>query len=44
MNLEDTMRLYSDNKVAINIAYNPVQDNKTKHVEIARHFITEVVI
>ena len=36
------IRLYYDNKVTINIAYNPIQHDKTKHVEIDRHFIKEL--
>ncbi|KAI3447048.1 hypothetical protein Pfo_003713, partial [Paulownia fortunei] len=35
------MRLYCDNKSAINIAHNPVQHDRTKHIEIDRHFIKE---
>lgn len=38
------MRLYHDNRVAINIVHkhhNPVQHNRTKHVETDRHFIKE---
>ena len=35
------MKLYCDNKAAINIAHNPVQHDRTKHVEIDRHFIKE---
>jgi hypothetical protein len=38
---KDPMRLYCDNKVAISIAHNPVQYDRTKHVEIDRHFIKE---
>lgn len=37
----ETMRLYCDNKAAISIAHNPVQHDRTKHVEIDRHFIKE---
>ncbi|GMP25968.1 hypothetical protein CsSME_00002601 [Camellia sinensis var. sinensis] len=37
----DSMRLYCDHKVAINIAHNPVQHYRTNHVEIDRHFIKE---
>ncbi|KAK3037954.1 hypothetical protein RJ639_030659 [Escallonia herrerae] len=37
------MKLYSDNKVAINIANNPVQHDITKHVEIDKHFIKEKI-
>ncbi|RVW64248.1 Retrovirus-related Pol polyprotein from transposon RE1 [Vitis vinifera] len=35
------MRLYCDNKSAISIAHNPVQHDRTKHIEIDRHFIKE---
>ena len=38
---EEPMRLYCDNKFVINIAHNPVQDDRTKHIEIDRHFIKE---
>ena len=33
--------LYCDNRAAIQIAQNPVQHDRTKHVEIDRHFIKE---
>jgi hypothetical protein len=33
--------LYCDNKAAISIAHNIVQHDRTKHVEIDRHFIKE---
>ena len=36
-----SMRLYCDNKVVINIAHNPIQHDRTKHVEIDMHFIKE---
>ena len=35
------MKQYCDNKAAISIAQNPVQYDRTKHVEINRHFIKE---
>ena len=35
------MKLYCDNKVAISISHNPVQPDKTKHIEVDRHFIKE---
>ena len=35
------MKLYCDNKAAISMAHNIVQHDKTKHVEIDRHFIKE---
>lgn len=37
------MKLYCDNKAAISIARNPVQHDRTKHVEINRHFIKEKI-
>nr|AAP54332.2 retrotransposon protein, putative, unclassified [Oryza sativa Japonica Group] len=36
-----SMKLWCDNKSAINIANNPVQHDRTKHVEIDRFFIKE---
>ena len=33
--------MYYDNKVAIAIANNPVQHNRTKHVKVDRHFIKQ---
>ena len=39
--VEGPMRLYCDNKSAISIAHNPVQHDKTKHIEVDRHFIKE---
>ena len=35
------MRLYCDNKSAINISHNFIQHDCTKHIEIDRHFIKE---
>ena len=37
------MRQYCDNKAAISISLNPVQHDRTKHVEIDRHFIKEKI-
>jgi hypothetical protein len=38
---DEPMKLYCDNKFAIAIAHNPVQHDRTKHVEVDRHFIKE---
>lgn len=35
------MKLYLDNKGAIDIAYNPAQHERTKHIEKDKHFIKE---
>ena len=35
------MRIYCDNKAAINISHNPVHHDRTKHVEVDHHFIKE---
>jgi hypothetical protein len=35
------MKLWCDNKSSINIANNPVQHDRTKHVEIDHFFIRE---
>nr|KYP73997.1 Copia protein [Cajanus cajan] len=38
---DEPMRLYCDNKSAISIAHNPMQHDRTKHIEVNRHFIKE---
>ena len=38
---KEAMKLYCDNKSAREIAENPVQHDRTKHVEVHRHFIKE---
>ena len=37
------MKMYCDNQAAVSIAHNPVHHNRTKHVEIDRHFIKEKI-
>ena len=41
MDYSKPMKLYYDNKVAIEIAQNPLQHDHTKHVKVDRHFIKE---
>ena len=36
-----SIQLYCDNKAACDIAHNPVQHDRTKHVEVDRFFIRE---
>ncbi|KZT75923.1 Cysteine-rich RLK (receptor-like protein kinase) 8 [Dorcoceras hygrometricum] len=38
---EVPMMLFCDNKSAISIVNNPVQHDRTKHIEVDRHFIKE---
>ena len=38
---EEPMILYCDNNSAINIDHNPIQHDRTKHIEIDQHFIKE---
>jgi hypothetical protein len=39
--VDTPMKLWCDNKSAISIANNPVQHDRTKHVELDRFFIKE---
>ena len=38
---DDPIKLYCDNKSAIDIVHNPIQHDRTKHIEVNRHFIKE---
>ena len=38
-----TMWLYSNNKAAINIANNAIQNDRTRHIEVDRYFIKEKI-
>ncbi|GAA0161589.1 hypothetical protein LIER_17869 [Lithospermum erythrorhizon] len=40
---QGALTLYCDNLSAINISKNPVQHNKTNHIDIRHHFIGELV-
>lgn len=35
------LRLYCDNKAAISLAHNLVLHDRTKHIEVDKHFIKE---
>ncbi|GMP81639.1 hypothetical protein CsSME_00036279 [Camellia sinensis var. sinensis] len=37
------MKVYCDNKAAIAIAHNPVLHDRTKHIEVDKHFIKEKI-
>ena len=39
--LRQPIQLYCDNQAACDIAHNPVQHDRTKHVEVDRFFIKE---
>ena len=41
LHIQAPIRLFCDNKVACDIAHNPVQHDRTKHVEVDRFFIKE---
>ncbi|KAL9411546.1 hypothetical protein AB3S75_045191 [Citrus x aurantiifolia] len=37
------IKIYCDNKAAISIAHNPVLHDRTKHIEVDKHFIKEKI-
>ncbi|XP_059668799.1 SNF2 domain-containing protein CLASSY 3-like [Cornus florida] len=39
--VRESIKLYCDNNAAISIAHNPVQCDKTKHIEVDRHFMKD---
>ena len=39
--IELPIKLYCDNKAVISISHNLVQHDKTKHIEVDKHFIKE---
>ena len=41
MTIELPLKFYYDKKATISIAHNPVQHDRTKHIEIDCHFIKE---
>ena len=38
---DDPKKLYCGNNSSINIAHNPIQHDRTKHIKVDRHFIKE---
>jgi hypothetical protein len=40
---QDTMIINCDNTSAINISKNPVQQSRTKHIDIRHHFLCDLV-
>jgi len=40
---QGVLTLYCDNLSAINISKNPIQHNRTKHIDIQHHFIRDLV-
>lgn len=38
---DESTRLYYDNKLAISIDHNPIQYDRTKYIEVDKHFIKE---
>jgi len=43
VNMTQSIQVLCDNQLAINIAKNSVHHDRTKHVEINRHFIKEKI-
>ena len=41
--IQEPMKLFFDNEFAINIAHNLIQHDRSKHIEIDRHFIKEKI-
>lgn len=41
---EESLSLFCDNKTVISITHNSGQHDRTKHIDIDRHFIKEKVV
>lgn len=41
---KESLSLFCDNKAIISISHNPIQYNRTKHIEIDWYFIKEKVV
>lgn len=41
--VKESMSLYCDNEANINISHDPIQYDCTKHIEVDRHFIKELL-
>ena len=41
--ISNPTKIYCDNKAAVSIAHNPVLHDRTKHIEVDKHFIKEKI-
>ena len=41
IDVKEPIKLVCDNQSTMSIIHNPIQHNRTKHIEIDRHFIKE---
>ena len=43
ISVSNLIKVYCDNKATISIAHNSVQHDRTKHIEVDKHFIKEKI-